>query len=95
MSLSSITLGEALQRYKNAKRRALYWSGTPSFSPYRTKETQSSRLDEKYELAMCDCKNWEAEIERLTSKRPPHYDPKKKSYTIWSKIINNLPKTKK
>lgn len=65
-------------RYRNAKRRALYWSGNPSYSASRTRETRSSRLCEKYEIAMSDCKNLEQLLERLTGASHPHYDPQQK-----------------
>lgn len=81
-------LDKVLRRYRNAKRRALYWSGNPSFAK-RSVETRSSRLSEKYELAMCDCKNWEHDIERLTGHRPPHYDPKASFDRAWSRLSVN------
>lgn len=74
----AVTLKEALRRYNNARRRARYWSGIPTFNyKKRSSETRSMRLSEKYELAMCDCNSWESEIEMLTGTRPDHYDPKK------------------
>ena len=73
----SIELLEARRRYSNARRRARYWSGIPTFRPWgRSNETRTSKLWEKYELAMCDCNAWESRIEELTGKRPEHYDPK-------------------
>ena len=70
---------EAFRRYANARRRARYWSGTPNFNrQLRSNECSSSRLDEKYSLAMHDCTSWEMEIEKLTGRRPEHYDPKAK-----------------
>lgn len=68
---------EAKRRYANARRRARFWSGIPSFCPWkRSRETRTSKLWEKYELAMCDCKSWEAEVHRMTGKKVKHYDPK-------------------
>jgi hypothetical protein len=76
-SLAAAPLLEAKRRYVNARRRARYWSSTPNFNQsLRSIECSSSRLDEKYELAMCDCLSWEQKIEELTGQRPEHYDPK-------------------
>jgi hypothetical protein len=82
----------ARRRYANARRRARYWSGIPTFRPWmRSNETRSSRLWEKYELAMCDCKSWEAEIERLTGKPLPHYDPRKEFGAKFSLLMGKAP----
>ena len=57
-------LSEVKRRYANARRRARYWSGVPSFNPnLRSNECRSSEIDLKYELAMCDCKSWEQALE--------------------------------
>lgn len=51
----SVRLQRLVRRFRNAQRRARYWSGTPSFSVgARAKATKSGRMDEQYELAMCD-----------------------------------------
>lgn len=87
-----MTLAEANRRYANARRRARYWSGTPNFNPaLRSNECRTSELDLKYELAMCDCKNWEACIEGLTGKPMPHYDPKQAFRASFSKLMAKLP----
>lgn len=79
---------EALRRYSNARRRARYWSGTPSFnSALRSNECRTSKLDLKYELAMCDCDSWEHAIEKMTGKRPEHYDPKQAFRRSFSKLM--------
>ena len=84
-----MTLTEALRRYANAKRRALYWSGNPSFSVRaRSNNIRSSTLDLKYELAMCDCDSWERTIETLTGERPKHYDPKAKFRANFAKMLS-------
>lgn len=86
--VSSTELLEAKRRYQNARRRARYWSGTPTFRPFiRSTETRSSRLNEKYELAMCDCKNWEQTIQEMTGKVVPHYDPKKQFAAKFSILL--------
>lgn len=82
-----LDLAEAKRRYANARRRARYWSGTLTFNIHlRSKETRSSRLHEKYELAMCDCKSWEAAIGGFTGKVLKHYDPKSAFAARWAKI---------
>lgn len=78
---------EARRRYANARRRARYWSGTLTFNIHlRSNETRSSQLAEKYELAMCDCKNWEYTISGLTGKTLKHYDPKAEFAARWAKL---------
>ncbi len=84
-----------LRCYQNAKRRARYWSGNPSYSSRVTRETRSSRLSEKYELAMCDCKNWEFEIHRITGKRPKHYDPKAEFNRRWYEVMRSFARGRK
>ena len=74
-------LAEARRRYANAKKRARFWSGTPSFGGNRA--SVSRKVDEMYDLAMCDCDSWERELEKLTGRRPPHYDPRKKFNTAF------------
>jgi hypothetical protein len=77
-------LTEVLRRYRNARRRARYWSGTPHFDRrVRSRKTSSSALGEKYELAMCDCRNWEMAIEELTGQNPKRYDPRAKFARIF------------
>lgn len=95
MKAPEITLSEARRRYANARRRARFWSGMPTFSPWkRSNETRSGRLDEKYELAMCDCDSWEGIIERLTGKRPKHYNPKAQFAAKFSQLIGSIAKPK-
>lgn len=77
LAVSCSKLLEATRRYKNARRRALYWSGTPCFSrAARSQECRSYILDEKYSLAICDCKTWERIIGNLTGKPVKPYNPK-------------------
>jgi len=50
-------------------------------------------MDEKYELAMCDCHSWEGRIKELTGKEMPRYDPKqefrRRFAAMMSKSANN------
>lgn len=84
----AVPLAECRRRYANAKKRARFWSGTPSFGCNRSLNTKSSIQDEKYELAMCDCDSWEKEIELHTGKRPPHYDPRRKFNAAFQKAMS-------
>jgi hypothetical protein len=79
----------ALHRYACARRRARYWSGNPSWSNNgpKGKNLTTCRMDERYELAMCDCLSWESELERITGKKIPHYDPKAEFRAKFSKML--------
>ena len=46
-----------LRKFRNAQRRTLYWSGLPSYSPHRTKQTSSMELDRHYSMALGDQKS--------------------------------------
>lgn len=86
-AVSCSKLLEARRRYKNARKRARFWSGTLTFNIHlRSKETRTNKLWEKYELAMCDCYSWEQTIEALTGKAVEHYDPKAEFAVRWSKL---------
>lgn len=89
MSVHSTALLEAFRGYRNARRRARYWSGNPSYSNGVTKCTRSSRLWEKYELAMCDCRVWEAEIGRITGTQPDRYDPRRTFAAKFQKLMTS------
>lgn len=72
-----LSLEEIKRKYANARRRALYWSGNPSWSrSARSQETTTSTLDLKYDLAMYDCRSWEQALEIATGVKVPKYDPK-------------------
>lgn len=77
-SQATFELADAKRRYANARRRARFWSGNPSLSNFGPtgRNLTTGRMDEKYELAMCDCDSWEQTIGRLTGKEVSHYDPK-------------------
>lgn len=66
------------RRYGNARRRARFWSGRPSLSGRGPtgRNLTTGRMDEKYELAMCDCQAWEVELSELTGRAVEHYDPR-------------------
>jgi hypothetical protein len=83
-------VAEAKRRYANAKRRALYWSGKPSFCPSaRSNEKRSSKIWENYELAMNDCDSWENTLKALTGKDYPHFDPRREFAARFSQLLRN------
>lgn len=64
------------RRLKNARMRALYWSGNPSFAGARFSVRKNRNGAEGYELAMCDVRSLCDSIEELTGKRPKQSDPR-------------------
>ena len=84
---------EARRRYHNARSRALYWSGAPTFTGHRYLPGHvrgKATADEQYEVAICDCRAWEAEIGRLTGRRLKPYDPKALVRERWCKVNRSL-----
>ena len=45
-------------------------------------------MDEKYELAMCDCLSWEHAIETMTGKQVKHYDPKQEFRSRFARMMS-------
>lgn len=86
-------LQRARRRYRNARRRAQFWSGNPSLSGFGPMgvNLNTGRMNEKYELAMCDCESWELELTRLTGRPHAHYDPKAEFRARFSKLLSKLP----
>lgn len=82
-------LKESRRKYSNARRRAKFWSGNPSFinAGPKGRNLSSSKMSEQYELAMCDCDSWEKTIEGLTGKKIEHYDPRAKFRAAFTKLI--------
>jgi hypothetical protein len=80
-------LPELRRNLKNAKRRALFWSGRPSYSSRTPRSPTSSKLWEKYELAMCDIKSLCGLIEDITGKPEPSYDPKREFQKQFSTLL--------
>lgn len=71
-------LAYLLNRLKQAKRRALYWSSVPSFSSRKPRARAEHRHGgEKYELAMCDIHSLSISIRELGGDSGKPYDPKK------------------
>jgi len=75
------------RRLKNARPRALFWSGNASFTGKRF-NVRRSRGWEGYELAMCDIRNLCNAIERETGKRPKQSDPKREFSARFSKLMS-------
>src|SRR5688500_19033740 len=84
------------KRYHLARRRALYWSGNPSFDVRsRTQNTSSSERSLPYELARCDIKNLAADLHRLGVAVDADYDPRaafhKRRFALMSKLSPPAP----
>lgn len=64
---------------KNARQRALYWSGNASFtgSRYSTRRHTTGSASNSYELAMCDIKSLTWLLEELTGKKYKQSDPRR------------------
>jgi hypothetical protein len=76
------------KRLKNAKTRALYWSGNPSFAQNRYVPSRVRRhASEQYELALCDIESLCEAIFQHTGKRPEPYDPKASFAATFSVIL--------
>ena len=81
-------LSSLRRKLKNAKTRALYWSGNPSFaqnrfSPSRVRHSAS----EGYEFAMCDIHSLRQAIFEISGVWPKDYDPKAAFRKAFSKVI--------
>lgn len=65
----SESVARLMRRFRNARRRAAYWSGRPSLTGagHRVKRTDASIM---YEQAMTDQKNLAADIALLTGRLP-------------------------
>ena len=77
------------RKLRNARQRALFWSGNPTFTGKRF-NVRRSRGDEGYELAMCDIRNLCDHIEALTGKRPKQSDPKGDFRGKFSKVMSAI-----
>ena len=75
------------RRLKNARSRAIFWSGRPSFNG-RGFVGNSGRGDDQYQLAMEDVRRLCTAIERLTGRRPKQSDPKGEFRADFSKLIS-------
>lgn len=69
------------QQLKNARRRAVYWSGRPSFCGFGFRPGVRSRAssghpDLQYEICLDDIGALCDEIERLTGRRPKETNPR-------------------
>lgn len=87
-----MTLEEAKKRLRNAKRRAMYWSGNPSFN-YKARAVDSRhRQNEKYELALCDVHSLSTSIARMEGRPDPgrrDYDPKREFGARWCRMMTD------
>lgn len=76
---------------KNARVRALFWSGNPSFTGKRFKPHASRKgHDEQYELAMCDIDSLAARLEELTGHKVKRSDPRAEFRERFSKLMTKI-----
>ena len=78
----------ARRRHRAARRRALYWSGNITLTGrrYRPSRHACGSADIQYEMAIDDCRSWEAEIARLTGRPPKPYDPHRLLDRRWARL---------
>jgi acyl carrier protein len=88
--MADTLFADAKRRYANARKRARFWSGNPSWSNFGPtgKNLTTCRMDEKYELAMYDCHSWEDRIGQLTGKELKHYDPKQEFRSRFARMMS-------
>ena len=77
----SVAVRRLVRALKNARSRALYWSGNPTFTGKRFNPNAKVRRvcgghDEQYELALCDIDSLTDELEKLTGKKWKKTDTK-------------------
>ncbi len=68
------------RRIKNAKRRAMYWSGIPTFNERARALDPRRQHEEKYELALCDVHGLSCLLATLEYRELPErraYDPRR------------------
>lgn len=85
-------LADLKRRLKNARRRAVYWSGRPSFSGFGYSPSNSDH-DIQYEAAIDDVNSLCDDIEEMTGTRPKATDPKQKYLDAFSDAMTKRPKT--
>ncbi len=72
-----VAVSRLKRKLRNARMRALYWSGNPTFTGHRFSVKKNRNGWEGYELAMCDVRGLCDQIEELTGVRPKQSDPKR------------------
>ncbi len=84
------TIAHIKKRIKNAKRRAMYWSGIASFSPYTRAKVESH---EKYELALCDVHSlstWLSSVDGSPAPSRRDYDPRRDFGARFVKMMGSV-----
>ena len=81
---------ELRRRLANAKRRARFWSGVPSFSRHVAKSRNVGERDTRYEIAMCDVRSLTALLEERTGRKLVLYDPQAQWRETWNAINSAL-----
>lgn len=76
----SVAVQFLVRALKNARSRALYWSGNPTFTGKRFDPNAKRRVcgghDEQYELALCDIDSLCDELEKRTGRKWKRSDTK-------------------
>lgn len=86
------------RKLKNAKRRAVYWSGRPSFLGFGFRPGKGRRHEDdtiEYEMAMSDIDSLANRIEKLTGKRPVTRDPKRDYQDAATDVICQLARSQR
>lgn len=68
------------RRLRNARRRAVYWSGNPSFNPHARAVDKHREHEFRYEMALNDVHSIGCILARLEKRAEPErreYDPKR------------------
>lgn len=78
------------RRLSNARARALFWSGNPSFTEKRF-NPKSRNASERYELALCDIDSLATLLEEITGKRVKRSNPRYDFQNKFLKLMSKLP----
>ena len=78
----------ARRLYRAARSRALYWSGNLTFTGRRYVPRRRPTMDAElmYELAIDNCRRWEAELASLGHAPATPYDPHRLLNQRWSRF---------
>lgn len=88
-----MTEDEILRRLKNAKRRAMYWSGIPTFNERARALDPRRQHEEKYFMALDDVHSLSIDFARLHGLPDPErraYDPKRDFSTRFCKLMGKI-----
>jgi hypothetical protein len=87
MTDRAMKINNLKRRLHNAKSRALYWSGNPSYSGRRYNPRNRSRsADLEYEIALTDVRSLIGLLEQLTGRNRRYTEPRAKLVAMFSAI---------